>query len=498
MKLRNLTYINIIIGIVLAGFLAGCKEDVSEPYTDKASDPVLFSAKVKDILVSRADNPIKDHDLNIIFQNSAGYEFGIISFNSQGLGTSIRYDGGKETDLIWEYLGFEYDKDDKDKKYPLYSFYVDNIPESLNTGSTFVEFPENIEENPYRADFYRSYENQNDNNDLIWGSIEKVVKAPSLTLSLSHVMSRVELWVYFDNNISSEARAPKSAVITNIFKAPKGFDRLTGEWTLPETLPENSEFVLANDDESSEFKWERKEEKVIEGDEIKTITYYVSPDFVVPPQQFISNQRPRLTVTLANDQGGNGQVFTGLFPLAMNLLDEDGNPTPWVMSFIRGYKIILKVKIGNEPSTLEFMPSTVLEWESKGTKNISGLQASIAREEDLQKLIEAYNNGDSRYFDHWGYYDENSRKWYFNIFLSLDVSSSYKESMPENSDMPYEFNLNSGIVYLNVDNNTTLILSGTEGAKILKDFISNGIVPDPLPENPDPSNPDPENQNPED
>lgn len=444
------------------GFLWSCSSEETVPNHESSEDVVIFNANVIESSNSRVtiEDEIRERKLNLTFHNQSDYEIGFTDFDSKGWGTSKRFTEGTFTDLEWNYLLAE----DAEERY---SFCLDNLSEEFETKTTEITFPD---DNPYRASVLVpwNYEEANSSqyeelscNDLIWGKVLNK-KASSLTVNLNHVMASFRLRIYFDNTVGFDELIPEKVSISNIFQTTTSFNRLTGNFGLKDA-PEEEDFTLV---ETFDTKfWDIVEDPVTQ------ILYYESPVFVVPPQDFIQNNRPRLNVTLTN-----GGFYTGLFPRVMSIKNENGNWEDALTSFMKSYTLVMTVKISNQPSSMQFMPVTMLEWNNKGTYNFTGTQASIIDVDDLKNLISAYSKGDTSYFDHWGYYEKGI--WYFNIYRTLELDTSYAGKLKENLQIPYEFDMHYGVVTIKIsENNVIYLTASNKGAEKLKKFLNEGTIP---------------------
>lgn len=446
-------YHQIILSVTILLALSGCS--TAEP--DKETEDILGRVKIGAAISGigntgtrgyQEEGKVLSGNMNLTFLNKdREFEVGSVAFEN-GIGYASRIDNSRFIDLKWV------DLSTTEESSRQYSFYLDNLPAAYGTDVN-ISLPE---ENPFHASVFDEVEGS---NDLLWGALLDIERSPTLSFDLNHVMSRFCLRVYFDNSNGFERLTPESAKISNLFQHAVSFDRLTGTLGLDEN-PDEEDFILVTDYDS----WDRKE--VIENN--KTVNYYVSPDFVIPPQNFVSNKRPRLTVVLSN-----GESYSGLFPLAMTLVGENNVMTPWMMSFLRGYKLTLTVMISNGGQSLQFMPVTLLEWVDKGIKNLTGSQAAIEDEEGMKALINAYNGRKVEEFYKWGY--KNGDIWIFNIFQNLEFSLKSGEKMEEQKDLPYEFNIYNSTVIVNLpDGRSVSLTQNDDGANKLKTILNGGTI----------------------
>ncbi|MCH5237727.1 MAG: hypothetical protein J1E95_08015 [Muribaculaceae bacterium] len=395
-------YFNIIMLFIL---FTGCSDNDMEHDETDSDKAVVFGATLRELRGSRESDGdlIKDRSFNLLFKGESGYEEGRVDFNSSGIGYSLRLDsdGNGFTDLVWGYVSPE--------ETGGYSFYVDNFKFPFN-GSTIVKLPENPDENPYNI---KVFEKDFQSNDLVWGSLENADRANIEIIDLYHVMSRFQLHLYVNNEAVGSVFTPVSAGITNIFRCPVSFDRITGTFGLKTDIegkiqPDEEEFMLVEPNGWT-TKWDEKGNQ-----------YYASPEYILTPQEFASDNRPRLNITL-ND-GEKDRVFTGLFPPVMTVYDENNeNGTLWTMSFKRGTRLILTVSVSNDMATLQFLPVYLIDWYEKlKNKTFTGTQASVGENEDFEKLFEAYESSTESEFYKWGY-KENDDTWVFNIFNNIEI-----------------------------------------------------------------------------
>lgn len=459
MNFKNFKY---IIYFLPALFFS-CSDEDSMKTSSEGDEQVVFGARIREMGNTRADDkPVKNKSMNLTFFTSNGFEKGKVEFNDQGIGFSVRYDADQNPlDLVWSYVS------PNERNGKVYSFFIDNLDseytETDPQNPTTVILPSN---NRYKLGLYVDEDKEDPekgiySNDLQWGSLENVERDKIETIYLNHVMARFSLRVTFDNSAVGEEFKPESASINNIFHEAVSFDRKTGILGLPDQ-PEADPFYLV----------ETKEGWKAEKDEEDGITYYNSPDFAVPPQEFVANARPRVTVKLTN-----GKSYSGLLPTAMSILGENSSSL-WTMAFLKGYKLTLNVKISNEAASLEFMPVTVMEWWEVGRKTLMGNQASLTKDEDFDELIKAYKNSDDSEFYRWGYYDNVNQVWVFNIFRALEIDpAKYKSVMQEKESMPYRFNILNTSIALLYPGGIKKYVEGEEGERILKEILSEGIIP---------------------
>ena len=396
---------------------------------------------------------------NFTFLNPGGnHEIGNAIFGSNGIGYTYRDENGETKELEWGYVS------PVNTNELSYSFYLDNLPDAFDKTTT-VTLPDDPAENPYRIGLFDMVDGE---NDLLWGALENINRANTLSFTLNHVMSRFNLRIYFDNTHGDQIKKPETASLTNIFQNARSFDRLTGNFTLDEN-PDPEPFMLVEE----ENVWGEPQKDSDTG-----MIYYTSPDFIVPPQEFVSGNRPRLTVKLTNDQ-----VYTGLFPLAMDLVDDKNNLTPWLMSFLKGYKLTLNVIISNEPGNLQFMPASLVGWFKKGEYNISGLQASLTNEDDFKKFEAECKKGETDLLHLWGYHDSTADKWIINIYQSFTIKASdytgvWKDKDKEEFPFDFDFDLHYATVIVSHGSKKINLTESNKGAEKLKALLLYGDVPE--------------------
>lgn len=469
-------YLYIISAFILA-VASACRSDIPDYDFPEMSETVRFGVNVAKVGNTRAipeAGEIREGTLNVLFRNSdKNHELGSVVFTN-GIGAGRRIVDDATVELKWSDVASESD----DAKKFIYSFYLDNLPASYGNNE-IINFPEDDgeDDHPYRISSY-----DHESNDLLWGALENVNRANTLSVDLNHIMSRFCLRLFFDNTAGFDTQVPVSANLTNIFHKAVSLDRTTGNLELskratPEGngMPIPDPYFLVKTTE----EWGKPQE-----DEETGMTYYSTPDFVIPPQEFVPNSRPRLTVVLS--KGGQEETYTGLLPQAMDLVGDHGELIPWIMSFLKGYRIILNVTVSNQANSLIFMPATVLDWNDKGKKTLTGNQASVAKEEEIEDLIRAYKSGSIGEFYKWGYeLDTNPPKWIFNIFQNFEVNVNKLRGQMKESDEPpydfppYDFNLHFATVTIILEDNTKVELnSDNNGAARLKSLLSKGVLPD--------------------
>lgn len=453
---------NLIFIIALLIILTGCenKLDSNEESMSKYN-PIFLGANLNGMAYSRAyqeEGSVEEGTFTITYFNfDREYETGTVTFVN-GVGFGKKPTDGSHNDLGWDDVSSDVVNGDT------YTFYMDNLLDGGNSQS--------VEIDPLTTPFKAAvFDKEEGSNDLLWGKLTDVKRSNSpLIFDLYHVMARFSLRVYVDNSYIGSKIYPETSSISNVFQSPVSFDRITGTLGLQE-MPDENDFKLVDNPDI----WKRVEKEIIEDGVKSTEIYFESPDYVIPPQQFLQNQRPRLTVTV-NDGNGKHTNFSGLLPLSMVITDENGNISPWQMEFLRGYKLIMNVRVSNNPIYMQFMPITILPWYDKGTYTIRGSQAAVQDEDGLKKLIDTYNAGTENEFYKWGY--KSDGKWIFNIFQNISISATdFKGRMKEKENLPYGFNLHSAVVDVALSESSNALLSGVEGAQALTDLLNKGILP---------------------
>lgn len=442
-------------------------------------EQVIFGANISNVVSSRSlprKGKIMDGTLKVIYlSQDRKYEEGKVIFRD-GVGYSYREEAGNMPQLLWgDIASASLDRES-------YNFYIDNLEVEDLLVMSPVYFKAG-EDHPYQFKKYKiygtdEYGNEISSGDLIWGSVYGIDKSNSISINLKHLMSLLKLEISMDE---FDNRIPKRIWITNCRSSIERYDRGSGYITSTNTsvdiakLPylyilEENENILDSED------WER------DNDSKNHIKYFNSPEYLVPPQDFSTDYRPRLVIEL-----DDGSIFSGLLPRYLYMDTGSGNMAPLMLEFKQGYKLTLSVRISREANSLIFMSAYLYMWNDKGSFNVTGKQASLADEDDFIKLFDVYqkasndkdkNQGDKYEFYKWGFFDEVTQKWIFNLFQNQSLTESKVSGrMPEDDKIPYEFSLHYATITIFKDDGTELAITADNGgAEKLKDLLTKGEI----------------------
>lgn len=328
------------------------------------------------------------------------------------------------------------------------TLYLDNIPRTVTDAatSTTVTFPDGS--NPYEAAPFDSIEGT---NDLLWGAKMFQRNAGTLHFDLQHAMSRVRLMVTADNTNGEIDLAGATVKITNLNLKPLSFDRLEGTFRLnTESVEAYSDLVFVNP-ENGGPDWV----DTYETDDTRTV--YWSPDFVLPPQDLLQDdKRPRLVITLAN-----GVEYSGILPSAMLIGDGvHSEPSyPVALSFLSQYVLTIRTVVTDEPPSLTFMPVYVMKWVDKGSFEEEAHQSGIYKAEEFYQLIQYYNNGNVFQLDRYGKQKEENgvKTWYFDFWNSVTLDYAGIHDMMHVNDTagPFTFVFNNYTVSVKYSDDDT-------------------------------------------
>lgn len=473
--MRYLCY-KIIFAFVLLGFWSCRSEDVENDMSLRKGEQVIFGANVNNIISSRAlpqKGMIIDGNLHVLyFPKQGNYQTAEVDF-IDGIGYTYIGTNASRTPLLWDDVAVA------NVTNQTYNFFYDNLAYDVYENLGNYELPA---DHPYRFRKYKSNGDGLPEGDLLWGSVIGVKKSNGILLTLNHIMSLLTLQISIDDKGFGE-RKPKKAWISYCRSAIEKINRMSG-WVkeysyLPnDEIPDLPDLQLADEDEEiyTSGDWGKT------FDEETGVRYYNSPAYLVPPQEFNTGYLPRLTIEL-----DDGSTYSGVFPQYVFLEEANGQISQRRIQFMSGYKLNLAVRISSEANSLNFIYAQVNYWNDMGTYNVTGKQASLADEKDFNKLIEAYNsassdadkNKDDKYgFYQWGFYDENTQKWIFNIFQNQSITeSAISRKMPKDSALPYEFSLHYATLTLLMDDGTELAISADNGgAEKLKDMLTKGEI----------------------
>ena len=463
--------------------LCACTDSELKENTENNPFPIRVSALLSETVFTRdymESGEVTDGKYYLSYPevSTSNYALATVDFDrsvTPGLGIVTMPDN---REMIWENVGGG----------PVVTFYLDNVvPTDENPENPMiVNFTDG---GPYKAALF---DDKDGTNDLLWGSIQVSRETTrTLNFSLHHNMARLKVEVTVDKTFEIDGNLDlEDAIveISSINQKPLSFDRLTGLLALETEDPEayttltlvNPEVGLNwasgpdisdspgdDDDNVGEGENENEGDKSDndEGDSDNNLLVYITPDFVLPPQDLRTDEnRPRLTITLTLANGS--RTFSGIIPYAMNVVDSD-HPTeyPVTLSFLKEHVLTLHTLISNDPPTLSFMPVTVVEWVDKGTFDIDGHQAGIYFASEFYSLIEYYTSNNEYQLQRYGNLEGST--WQFNIWspLTLEYNKIWRMMVPSLSDN-YEYTFKYNGYQVEVKNNG--VVKPVEVAQLIK------------------------------
>ena len=404
---------------ILALAASGCNADLEPTVED--GNAIYVEADVTHNSQARSYIPqgtVVEGEYNLTFPSTVAdqYNIGLVSFGESQENPQIgivKMDG--DTPLKWLSVG--------GGATP--TLYLDNIPRTVAGASNSTSITFSAGSNPYEAAPFDSIEGS---NDLLWGAKMFQRNAGTLHFDLQHVMARVRLVVTADNTNGEIDLTGATVKITNLNLKPVTFNRIEGTLGLDTDSPEAYSDLVFVDPENDGPDWRDS----YETDDVTTV--YWSPDFVLPPQDLLQDdRRPQLVIKLAD-----GNQYSGILPSAMLIGDGvHAEPSyPVALSFLSQYVLTIRTVVTDEPPSLTFMPVYVMKWVDKGSFDEEAHQSGIYKAEEFYKLIEYYTKGNVFQLDRYGKQKEANgvNTWYFDFWNSVTIDySSIHGMMPENN-----------------------------------------------------------------
>ena len=410
---------------VLAMTASGCTAD-PEPTVDDGN-AIYVEADVTHNSQARSYIPqgtVVEGEYNLTFPSTVAdqYNIGLVSFGESQENPQIgivKLDGG--TPLKWLTVG--------GGATP--TLYLDNIPRTVAGASTSTTTTFSANSNPYEA---APFDSIGGANDLLWGAKMFQRNAGTLHFDLQHVMARVRLVVTADNTNGEIDLTGASVKITNLNLKPLSFDRIEGTFALDTESPEAYSDLVFVDPENEGPDWRDS----YETDEVTTV--YWSPDFVLPPQDLLQDdRRPRLVIKLADNN-----EYSGILPSAM-LIGDGVHPEPSypvALSFLSQYVLTIRTVVTDEPPSLTFMPVYVMKWVDKGSFEEEAHQSGIYKADEFYKLIQYYNKGNVFQLDRYGKQKEDAngvKTWHFDFWNSVTLDYAKIHGMMPKNDTAGSF-----------------------------------------------------------
>lgn len=401
--------------LVLATFMVlttGCSTEVSYPEESGRSLPVYVTVTPAQTLMSRADEDIiqvTEGEYYISYPQSSTktYGLGTVDFTlSQTPGIGIVLLPGNQ-EMKW---------DNVEGSNPI--FYLDNVEPGDASASDPLNVTFTDEYSPFNAGVYNGDEGS---NDLLWSTLQVNSNTRTLNFELHHNMARLQVEITVDKTFETENQKldMTNAIveISSINQVPLSFNRQTGDLKLSTEEEDYTTLTLVGG--GSNIDWA----SVTQDPTDENVTVYATPNFVLPPQELLTNtNRPRLTITL-NNEDGTQRTFSGIIPYAMNVYTQQyPNGYPVTLSFLKEYILTLRTLISNDPPELSFMPVKVVEWVDKGSYDVDGHQAGIYLASEFTQLIQYYRSNNEFQLYRYGNLNEETNSWTFNIWAPLNLN----------------------------------------------------------------------------
>lgn len=467
--------------VMLVAFAACESEETIETSSDDT--PFRVIAEVAQQVHSRAYDEYRYirggiYRLTYINTDNKSYYVADVDFHKEnsepGIGfVTVPSTDPVDRDLTWKKVGggntpeFYLDNVGDDDDTPKESKLVQNY----NPATGIVSFTEKGKER-YKAGLYLGdQEKDNDgyfhgdegSNDLLWGSTTANRNASPLNFNLHHCMARVKVQVTVDHTNDSDGELSLEGAtvsISNLVHTPDSYNRLNGSLSLGEN-PTYKDLVLVGKNDGTEtddeYNWATSVRLDPKGKESEsgTTEVYTSCDFVLPPQDLLTDdRRPKLIIRLAN-----GTVYSGILPHAMVIDDggenKDDKAYPVALSFLREHILTIRTLITEDPPELAFMPVWVVQWVEKDEFTIEAHQSGIYKADEFYKLIEYYNASNEYQLVRYGKLsgDGNSSgedKWVFDFWHSVVLEQSQIAGcmVPGNGKKDFSFNFNNYTIFL--------------------------------------------------
>lgn len=340
-------------------------------------------------------------------------------------------------------------------------FWLDNVPRLTDDpNATLIPFTEDY--NPFVASEFDTEEGK---NDLLWGYAHIPMETKGeLYIGIHHYMSRVSVIVTVDNSNDNAEKvdfSKGSVMITNLVHEGVSYDRTTGAINLGDRPVYKNLNLTQNGDWGSYY----------DDPEARGITYYQTKNFVLPPQTLRTDDlRPRLVLDVPQSDGSMRR-YSGVLPRIMLV-----NGTPANLAFDPEKNLTLKVKLSQDLLYIVSIYAYVQDWVDKGTHIITGNQAGIYSEGDLENMIQAYNIQDENELIHYG--TKIDGKWVFDIFGSLVINEEeFAGRMKDGPD--FRFDLTSHPLTINTTDGKEVVFEADEdeeGAEALYNLLRYGTL----------------------
>ena len=462
--------------------LTSCMNEDLEPSDEitAPSESILIGANLTKEISTRGkyidSGPITEGQMYVMYTSKSNSKFALATadFDERGDGKAVA-GNMQDGQFNWGVIGKT-------------TFYMDNVPQSMNSTSTVEKVTFNnsstFTAGPILPDAADPEQLMAD-NDLLWGTTTATTNSKNINFDLHHVMSKFKVVVTVDNTnaIGDQFDFDNAEVyITNLVHKAYQYNRETGEVSIKEKPDyENMTVVQMMEDAVEKIDWASKE---VDEEDPNLVTY-TSHDIILPPQGLLSDdQRPKLVIKMKSELYPEGKTYSGFLPHAMEV-DYDGltSSYPANLAFLREHYLTIRTKLSKEPPGLIFMPVWVYKWVDKGEYTMDGYQAGVYSDSDFDRLMLYYEQGNNTMLRTFGKRSTDG-SWNFNIFGNLHLKlSDIAGRMPVTGGRPnYSFYLEGYFtVYIEDDDDNVIYeLKKDAGARALYDILTKGTTDYPL------------------
>ena len=434
--------IQIMVVVVMGVLIAACSNhELNEETGLNVNDPLEISVTINETLQSRAESEpaVGDYYFSYIGKvKTTNYTVLKVVLDQEGKGTPIL----NNKKLTWSDINTNVNN----------SFVLDNVPNTTDftttTSSASINLQEIKLEDGSDVSLYDAApapEQNGTGNDLVWGTV-KVKDVSNAPLSyvhfgLKHLMSMLTFNIESnDETIKSILNNPENIDVKlyRVITKPSTYNRLTGAISINGNIdPIGEENSIMLD--------------IIETEQNESAT---TENWIFPPQKFINNQRPILSITLTEGDGTTN-TFKGVLPETM--LYENSYE---LLEFISGCHLTINVELGNwENPQIQFRPVLVKKWVDKGDAQLNSNQVGVYTAEELEELVAAYNTNpseDNLTLLKYGIFNGNT--WTFYLWKTLtNVKLDPSNSLGFDSDGSFTFESNGHTINgYKVESNGTL------------------------------------------
>lgn len=443
--------IQIMVVAVMGVLIAACSNhELNEETGLNVNDPLEISVTINETLQSRAESEpaVGDYYFSYIGKGTTtDYTVLKVVLDQEGKGTPILNNNKK---LTWSDINTNVNN----------SFVLDNVPKTDGFTTTTSKASINLQEIKLEDgsdvslyDAAPAPEQNGTGNDLVWGTV-KVKDVSNAPLSyvhfgLKHLMSMLTFKIESkDETIKSILNDPKNIAVKlyRVITKPSTYNRLTGAISIGSNIdPIDEEHSITLD--------------IIKTEQNGSVT---TENWIFPPQEFIKNSRPILSITL-NNGDGTTNTFKGVLPETMSYENSYE-----LLEFISGCHLTVNVELGNwENPQIQFRPVLVKKWVDKGDAQLNSNQVGVYTAEELNELVAAYNTNPSKEnLTLWKYGILNGDTWTFYLWKTLTDSSITETNLGFKSDQTPGFEFVSNGHTINdckVESDGTLITTTTDG-----------------------------------